>query len=444
MSKLVVIGAGSAVFTKNLIGDLLTFDDIKLDSISLVDINETKLDVIDRLIKKMVKQKKRDITVVSTTERREVLGGANYVICVISVGGVEAYEKDLKIPDKYGVDQNVGDTIGPGGTFRYLRVIPEILNICKDMEELCPDAILFNYTNPMAPICMAVDKATNIKAIGLCHSVQGTARQLASYLQVSIDSVTYWCAGINHMSWYLEYKVDGKDAYPDLMKLSESHELIDVLGEYEKDYAAFGIKLIDIVRFKIMRHFGYFVTESSFHMSEYTPYFRKDKEAIKELRVDRRWWLTHEKSTDDYYDKLKDILDNDKVVEIEKTSEYAPDIIRALETNIPFRANLNVPNTNLITNLQYGCCVEVPCYVDAIGIHPCYIGDLPEQCAALNRSNINVQEMMVKAALEKKKEYILQAVKLDPLTGALLNLDQIDNMVNELMEAHKDYLKDFE
>lgn len=443
MSKIVFIGAGSAMFAKNLIGDLLTFNDIKLDTISLVDINKEKLDIMTALVKRMCEQQKKNIKVESTTERREVLKDANYVICTIGVGGVEAYKKDLEIPDKYGINQNVGDTIGPGGTFRGLRVIPEVIKICKDMEQLCPNAILFQYSNPMAAICMAINKASSIKAVGLCHSVQGTAWQLACYLKVPVESVSYWCAGINHMAWFLEFKVNGKDAYPELKKLPVNQEVMDMLSEYEKDYAAFGVKVIDTVRFKIMHDFGYFVTESPFHMSEYVPYFRKNKEAIEKLHVSRRWWLTHEMSADDYFNELKIILDKNEYIPITKTYEYAPDIIRSIETGIPFRSNLNVPNTGLITNLPEGCCVEVPCFSDSEGIHPCYVGDLPEQCAALNRTNINVQTMIAKAALEKKKEYIFQAVKLDPLTSALLNLDQINAMVEEMIEANKDYLYDY-
>lgn len=443
MSKLVIIGAGSAMFAKKFIGDLLTFDDIKLDTVSLVDINKEKLSVMEKLAKRMCEQQKKSMKIEATTERRDVLKGANYVICAIGVGGVEAYRKDLEIPDKYGIDQNVGDTLGPGGTFRGLRIIPELLKICEDMEELCPDAILFQYSNPMAAVCMAVSKASSIKIVGLCHSVQGTAQQLASYMQVPVESISYWCAGINHMAWYLQFKVNGKDAYPDLRKLQVNQEVMDMLSEYEKDYAELGVKVIDTVRFKIMHNFGYFVTESPFHMSEYVPYFRKNKKAIEDLHVSRRWWLTHEMSADEYFDELKRIINNNEYIDIRKTYEYAPDIIRSIETGIPFRSNLNVPNTGLITNLPYECCVEVPCFSDSEGIHPCYIGALPEQCAALNIININVQTMITKAALEKKKEYIYQAVKLDPLTSAILDLDQIHQMVDEMIEANKEYLKGY-
>lgn len=443
MSKLVIIGAGSAMFAKKLIGDLLIFDDIKITNISLCDINAQKLSVMEQVAKKMVKQKNSSIKIEASTNRRELLGDATYVISTIGVGGVEAYKKDLEIPDKYGVNQNVGDIIGPGGMFRFLRAIPEIYKICKDMEELCPEAYFFNYTNPMAPICLALNHMTSIKVFGFCHNVQSTAQQLSNYLQVDEARISHWAAGINHMDWFLKYHVDGKDAYPELFKISSTQEGIDSLNPLERDYKSLGVEVYDTVRFKIMHNFGYFVSESPFHMSEYTPYFRKNIEAIKALKVDRRWWLAHEMAADEYFEELKGMLHRNEEIPIVKTFEYAPEIIHALESGKPFRANLNVLNKGIISNLPADCVVEVPCYADSMGIHPCYIGELPDQLAALNRSNINVHILMAKAAVEKKTELIYQAVKLDPLTGALLNLDQIHEMVTELLEANAEYLKDF-
>jgi len=429
MLKMVVIGAGSTVFTKRLVGDLLTFKELALDKISLVDIDQNKLSIIKRIVEKMCKQKNKEIEVEATTE--------------ISAGGIEAYLNDLEIPDKYGINQNVADTLGPGGIFRGLRVIPEILNICRDMEELCPEALLFNYSNPMAVTCMVLNRATDIRVYGLCHSVQGTAHQLASYLQVPFETVDYWCAGINHMAWFLEFKAGGKDMYPELKRLSLNQKLIDMLSEYEEDYARIGVEVVDTVRFEILKHFGYFVTESPFHMSEYTPYFRKSTDQINDLKIEKRWWLTHERNSTRYFEELIEILKSGRDIEFHKSYEYAPDIIRAIEKGILFRANINVPNTGLITNLPEGCCVEVPCLVDATGVHPCYIGGLPEQCAALNRTNINVQEMIAKAVLEKKKEFIYQAVKLDPLTASLLDLDQITRMTDELIAVNEQYISGY-
>lgn len=444
MSKVVIIGAGSAMFSKKLIGDILTFGDMELETIALCDINAYKLGVMEKVAKKMVSQSKKRTKIVSSTNRRDLLNGATYVISTISVGGVEAYKKDLEIPDKYGVDQNVGDIIGPGGMFRFLRVIPEIRRICRDMEELCPDAYFFNYTNPMAPICLTLNNSTPVKVFGFCHNVQSTAKQLSNYLQVDESRITYWSAGINHMDWFLKYEVDRKDAYPKLFKISSTQEDIDNLVKYEQDYKSIGVEVNDTIRFNIMHHFGYFVSESSGHVSEYTPYFRKNKETIKKLKVDNRWWLAHEMAADEYFEKLKGLLAGNQDIEVKKTFEYAPEIIHAIETNKPFRANLNVKNNGIITNLPSNSVVEVPCFADAMGIHPCYIGELPDQLAALNRSNINMHIMMARAELEKKKELIYQAVMLDPLSGAILNLDQIHDMVSEMIEANKEYLTDFE
>lgn len=443
MLKIVIIGAGSMVFTKNIIGDLLTFDKLKIDIISLVDIDKKKLSLIEGLVRALCKQKKKDIHAESTTQRRDVLRDATYVICTISVGGIDNYLNELNIPDKYGVNQNIGDTIGPGGVFRGLRVITEIINICKDMEDLCPNAILLQHSNPMAAICKAINLTTKVNCFGVCHSVQGTAKQIAGYLRVPYESVSYWCAGINHMAWFLKLTVNGRDIYPELRNIaSDKNKIID-LSEYENVYSEEGIKLVEFVRFEILKHFGYFVSESPFHMSEYVPYFRKNKEQIRKLMVHNRWWLGLKEREEEYFKDIERRINNEEFGDYEKTIEYAPDIINSIENNIPFRANLNVTNNNLINNLPRDSCVEVPCSIDSEGIHPCYVGSLPEQCAALNRTNINVQELLVRAVVEKKKEYIYQAVKLDPLTSSILTLSEIDEMVDELIQASSKYLRDY-
>ncbi|MCD6083558.1 alpha-glucosidase/alpha-galactosidase [Candidatus Aerophobetes bacterium] len=435
MPKIVMIGAGSMVFTRRLIGDILSFPELSDSTISLVDIDKKRLELISQLARKMVKDLGCGAKIESTTERRDVLDGADYVIITIAVGGLDAYLSDIHIPDKYGVNQNVGDTIGPGGVFRGLRVVPVLLEICRDMEELCPDALLINYSNPMAINCWAMNKASRIKNVGLCHSVQGTAKQLARYIDAPYEEISYWVAGINHMAWFLEFKWKGKDAYPILRKkIEENPELWDVLGEYGTT------KLNDTVRFEIFKHFGYFVTESPFHMSEYVPYFRRTKKQIEELGVSKRWWLEHEKSGDRYFKEVERELLSGEKIRVNRTDEYASHIIYSMETGTPYRFNGNVENKGLITNLPQGCCVEVPCLVDRTGIHPCYVGDLPPQCAALNRTNINVQELAVKAVLEKDKEAAIHAIMLDPLTSSLLTLDEIRKMVEEMFEAEKEHL----
>ena len=447
MNKIVIIGAGSAMFSKKLIGDLLSYDDMTIDNISLVDINEEKLDVMEQLANKIAKQLKKKVGIESSANRRDVLKDASYVINTIGIDGAEMYEKDLEIPDKYGCHQCVGDIIGPGGMFRFLRAYPVLLAICKDMEELCPDAYLFNYTNPMAPLCLALSKETSIKILGFCHNVQSTALQLSAYLGVDNERVSYWAYGINHMDWFMQLKIDGKDAYPRLREVSKTDEDVIKLADVEPDYSKLElelpVRLVDLVRFDIFRHFGKYVSESPFHMGEYTPYFRKNKDLIEKYQVTDRWWLRHEKYADVYYDEIKAMLAKDSEIPIEKTFEYAPEIIHANITGKPFRANLNVVNTGLITNLPQNSVVEVPCYVDSEGVHPCYCGELPQALAALNITNINVHQLMAKAVNEKKYQYIYEAVKLDPLTAAVCTLQQIEDMVSEMIEANKDYIKDF-
>ena len=290
--KVVIIGAGSTMFSQKMIGDLLWFDDLDLDTIALVDINEEKLGLIQRVAENLVKQTGRKTRIVATPNRREVLQDADFVINSISVGGVERYKRDLAIVDSYGVNQNLGDIIGPCGIFRMLREYPEILGMCRDMEELCPDAYFFNYSNPCAALTIALCDATPIKVFGICHNVQSTWIQLADYLQVDRKRLTYWCAGINHMDWFLELKIDGKDAYPKLWEIANDREKILEVSKYEtyysKNHDPDGTILIDYVRFEIMKKFGYFVSESPFHMSEYTPYFRKNDEMIREWCVDNR------------------------------------------------------------------------------------------------------------------------------------------------------------
>jgi len=386
----------------------------------------------------MVKDRGWKAKIESTLDRQEALKDADYVIVTLEVGGLDAYLSDIQIPDKYGINQNVGDTIGPGGVFRAMRTVPVMVEICKDMEKLCPDAYLLNYTNPMAINCWAMNKVSKIKKVGLCHSVQGTAKQLASYMQIPYEELSYWVAGINHMAWFLELKWKGEDAYPILRKVAKDKNLWDrVIGGYKK----FGMK--DIVRFKIMEHFGYFVTESSYHLSEYVPYFRKTKEQMEELGVFYRWWLDYKKAPDVHIKEIKNYIAGKKEIKIEKSDEYAPQIIYSLHTGEPCRINANVENQGLITNLPQGSCVEVPCLVDKSGIHPCYVGDLPSQCAALNRTNINVQELAVQAALTGDKDALLEAVTLDPLTSSILTLDEIKKMVDEMLEAEAKYLLQF-
>ncbi len=444
MPKIVFIGAGSVVFAQKLIIDILTFPALRKSTIALVDIDEDRLELITRLTERLKEQEGFPITIEATTQRRKVLQGASYVINMIQVGGLEAYRLDVEIPRKYGIDQTVGDTLGPGGVFRALRTIPVLLDICRDMEELCPDALLINYTNPMAILCWAVNRATKVRNVGLCHSVQGTARTLAEYIGVRVEDIAryedeehaffykpmppdidYWVAGINHQAWFLQFRYRGEDAYPLLWKAMENPEI----------YAR------DAVRFEIMRHFGYFVTESSHHMSEYVPYFRRNPELIRRY-IPERWdyYEICRAGLSPYMERIRRQIRGEEPIEIRRSLEYGAYIINAIETGEIVRINGNVANTGLITNLPEGCCVEVPCFVDRMGLHPCVVGELPPQLAAINRTSINVQELAVEGALQGKKEYIYEAIALDPLTASLLTLEEVKQMAEEMFEAEKAYL----
>jgi len=437
MSKFVIIGAGSHVFSRNLITDLLSFTELRNSTITLMDIDEKRLGLMNTFASKLISKHGLETKVESTTDRRSALEGADYVVVSIRVGGYEANKLDIGIPAKYGIRQGVGDTIGPGGVFYGLRHIPVILDICHDMEDLCPEALLINYTNPMAMICWAMNDYTSIKNIGLCHSVQGTAAELARYLGAPPEEISYWVAGINHMAWFLEFKLRGEDAYPLLRKKFEDPEVYSCPDAH---WAG-----ADIVRAEIFKAFGYFNTESSQHMSEYVPYFRKRPELLEKFKlafsIDKFDAMEKRRMKED--EEMITMLSHVQELPLNRSGEYCSYIIHSIETGIPCRVNANVKNNGIITNLLEGCCVEVPCLVDRSGINPCYVGDIPPQCAALNRLNINVHELGVKAAVEKDKTLALQAILLDPLTSAVLTIGEIRQMVDEMFKAEEKFLDGF-
>jgi len=440
MAKIVLIGAGSHVFSRRLISDILSYPELRDSTIALMDIDKEPLDLIAAFARKLVEQHRFKTRVESTTDRREALEGADYVVVTIMVGGMQLLQAEIQIPAKYGIEQATGETLGPVGVFFGLRHIPILLDICHDMEELCPDAWLLNYTNPMAMNCWAINDYTHIKNVGLCHSVQGTAALLARYLGVPHDELSYWAAGINHMAWFLELRWRGEDAYPLLREKFKDPEIYSRPDEHW----FFGP---DIVRAETFKAFGYFHTESSQHTSEYVPYFRKKgrpelSERFRLLRLGAypEMELKSRRKRDE---EFKQQLCTDQKLPISRTDEYCATIIHSIETGIPLRINGNVKNNGLITNLLEGCCVEVPCLVDKEGIHPCYVGDLPPQLAALNQSNINVQKLTVKAAIEKDKTSIFHALLLDPLTSATLTIDEIQRMLDEIFQFEKEYLKGF-
>lgn len=425
MLKIVMIGAGSVVFAQRLTTDILSWPALRASTITLMDINADRLNLIGALAQRLVDEQQLPARIETTTDRRAALAGADIVILMIQVGGVAAVRPDVEIPHRYGVDQAVGDTLGPGGIFRALRTIPVVLDLCQEMTELCPGALLINYSNPMAMLCWAVAAATPIRAIGLCHSVQGTAHQLAGYLGLPADEVDYWVAGINHMAWYLRLERQGQDLYPALRQAMENPEIV----------------AHDPVRFEIMRRFGAFVTESTRHMSEYVPYFRRTQALAETFAPPwRRDYDLYVARQDSYYERVKRQVDGQEAIPTDRTHEYCSFIINALVTDQSVRINANVPNTGLITSLPEGCCVEVPCFVDRLGVHPCHVGALPAPLAALNRSNIAVQELTVQAALTGRRELVYQAVALDPLTAAVLSLDEAHRLTDDLFVASAPWL----
>lgn len=433
MPTITFIGAGSMVFARKLVGDILSFPELKDSTIRLMDIDEGRLAKTTEAAEAMVENGGVGATMESTTDRRQALKGADYVLNMINVGGTEPFENEIRIPEKYGVKQAIGDTLGPGGVFRALRTIETMLDLAHDMEGLCPDALLLNYTNPMAILCWALHEATEIETVGLCHSVPHTAEAISEYVGVPQEELEYWVAGVNHMAWFLECTHDGEDVYPALETAMNDPEI------YRKD----------TVRFEMMKHFGTFITESSHHLSEYVPYFRTDEETIEAMtgegyaeRMPTATYLEGWKEQSEKRDRPEHDV-NLSELEIERSEEYASRLIHSLETGESRRFNLNVSNVaGAITNLPREACVEVPCLVDGTGIRPCSVGELRPQMAALNRTQIAVQERTVTGALENDREAIHQAIKLDPLTSAVLTLDEAHEMTEELIEANREYIPD--
>ena len=432
MSKIVLIGAGSHTFSRHLITDIISYPELRDSTITLMDIAQGPLDLITAFARRLVAQNKYNSKIESTTDRREALAGADYVFSTIKVG--ERSPLELKPPMVVnGVNLSKGDTINAGGVFYGARQLPVMLDICRDMEELCPDAWLLNYTNPMAMITWAINDYTRIKTVGLCHSVQSTAANLAKYMGVPFEEISYWVAGINHMAWFLELKWRGQDAYP---LLREKLKDPAVYSGPEAHWAG-----PDVVRAEIFKAFGYFVTESSRHMGIYVPYFSKNQELVKKFKLDGDIPGGNRRLNADA--ELKQQLKDNFVFPTAHSGEYGSVIIHAMETGTPVKVNVNVMNRGLITNLQEGCCVEVPCLADKEGIHPCFVGNLPPQLAALNRTNINVQELAIRGIMEKDKTKIFQSVLLDPLTSALLTIDETRELVDLMFKAEKKYVKGY-
>ncbi|MEN6426717.1 MAG: alpha-galactosidase [Phycisphaerales bacterium] len=432
--KIAMIGAGSLIFCKTLTMDILATEALQDVEICLMNRTKPKLDKMEAFVKEVIKANKLPAKVTATLDRRKALDGAKYVINMIQIGGVDAFRMDYEIPLKYGVDQCIADSIGPGGVFRALRTIPALAEMSWDMNELCPDAILLNYANPMGANCSALGRVAKVQFIGLCHGVQTTLDLISRYVDVPKDQVDFVCAGINHMAWFLSLrdKRNGRDLYPILRERCEKPEYY----------------VNEKVRCEVMRHFGYFMTESTGHLSEYVPWFRSSKRAL-DLYCDQPGFGGASGAYFNYCDMLAqkyksvDYLATESRKIGRRSVEYCSYILEAAETGRTFRLNGNVRNDGYITNLPQGCCVEVPVFVDSRGLHPVRIGDLPIQCAALNQSNVTVQQLAVEAGLTGNPDYAMQAIALDPLTSTVCTLKEVREMTREMLDAEGQWLPQF-
>jgi alpha-galactosidase len=438
VTKIVFIGAGSLGFTRGLVRDVLTFPLLRDATLCLMDIDAERLDFARRAAQRIVELGNYPAKVEATLDRAEALRGADVVLVTILANGVDVWRHDIEIPKKYGIDTNIGDTRGPSGIFRALRTIPVMLGIARDMERICPDATMLNYTNPMVMLCRAMQRETSIKLAGLCHSVQGTAEMLARWIGAPMREVTYTCAGINHMAWYLKYDWNAKDAYPLIRQaITERPEI------YNEEQ----------VRNEMLLALDYYVTESSGHNSEYNWWFRKRPDLIEQYCTHGTGWnpgeyayvinhyLAREQS---WREEAKQWFSSDNPISLERGHEYAAYIINALQGGEPFEFNGNVRNTGLITNLPHDACVEVPVWASKKGLSPVYVGALPPQVAMLTGITSQLEELAVEGALTGDPRLVYQAIAHDPLTAAVLSLAEIKTMVNEMFAQNREYLPQFQ
>ena len=463
------------MFAKNVLGDCMMTPVLEKSEIALYDIDPVRLNESEAMLQAINRNNGSKAVIskyLGVSERKDALRGADYVVNAIQVGGYDPCTiTDFEIPKKYGLKQTIADTLGVGGVFRALRTIPVMLDFAQDMEEVCPDAWLLNYTNPMAMLTGAMLRMTKVKTVGLCHSVQVCAPTLLNELCMGYDDrVQEKIAGINHQAWLLECTRDGVDLYPEIRRRARLYNAgkLDI-GTYEERrqmltngeplpgqweermreeydlYQKTG-RHGDMVRLELMLRFGYYITESSEHNAEYTPYFIKNShpEMIENFNIPLDEYPRRcIRQIEDWKERGHELTKN-PTLKHERSREYASYIMEAMETNTPVRIGGNVLNNGLITNLPHNAVVEVPCLVDRNGVQPTVIGDLPEQCAALNRTNINVQLMTIEAARTRRKDAVYQAVMLDPHASAELTIDEIVSMCDELFEAHKDWLPAYE
>ena len=436
MPKIAIVGAGSLGFTRTLVRDILAVPEFSDSTFALVDIHQDRLDFAERATTRIVTKAGVAATIEPTLDRKRALRDADFVVSTILVDGVAGFRPEFVIPIKHGVSVNIGDTLGPSGVFRALRTMPVMLDIANDIETLCPKAYWLNYTNPMTMLSRAVQRGSSVRYVGLCHSVQGTADMLAQWAGVPGDDVDFVCAGINHQAWFLRFEHKGKDLYPKLRKAIRRKTI------YQQE----------LVRNEMFKHLGYYVTESSGHNSEYCAWFRKRKDLYRKYCVKGTNWNAgeegyllreYEKVARTWKANVRKQLADPKPLNLDRGHEYCSYILEAVHTNRSFRFNGNVPNHGLITNLPPDCCVEVPVLVDRTGFQPIHVGALPPQCAALNQMNVAVQEMAVEAHFTGNRELVYQACYYDPLSSAVLSLDEIRKMVDELFRAQAKRLPQF-
>ena len=436
MKKIAFIGAGSFDFTRELVRDILTFPALSGVELALMDIDAHRLDFSRKACEKLIKAGNYPAKLTVTMNRAEALEGADGVIITILSGGPSVFRTDIEIPKKYGVDICVGDTRGPSGIFRFLRTAPAMLEICRDIERICPDAVVLNYTNPMAMLVRYLKSETWLNVTGLCHSVQGSAEMLAGWIGAEPEKISYLCAGINHQAFYLKFLNDGRDAYP---AIREAVKRPEVYNE-------------EIVRCEMFKHLGYFPTESSGHNSEYNPWFRKNAAEIEKYCTHGTGWNPGEHAyiLKEYFDRertwkgeIQEWLDSDDT-ELERGNEYAAYIFNAIfGDNYPFQFNGNVRNFGLIDGLPEGCCVEVPVVAGKNGILPMHVGKLPAQLQILIGNSAQCEELAAMGCIEGDREMIYHAILFDPLTAAKLDMTETQEMVNEMFEANRPLLPQF-
>ena len=434
MARIAIIGAGSLVFSSRLTADILTYPHLRDAHFALVDVDSERLAYAGRIVERICKDGGyHDASYSLHEDRRDALAGADYVIISVLVGGYEAIEREIDIPKRYGVDQAIGDTLTPGGIMRCLRTLPQLLEIGRDVMTHCPDAWVLNYTNPMAMLCWGMNEALpGIKLVGLCHSVQHTTAQWAYRLKVPLEEVDFECAGLNHQAWIFRFMHEGRDLLPQIRELAVNPRL------WKKDTS----------RMEYVKHFGYPVTEASGHNSEYSAWFRKRPELIAAYCPGGSWnggsgFIKELYNRPDWREQMERMANGAEPVSLERSNEYGSQIVSALAGGESVKIYGNVMNADHIGNLPNEVCVEVPCWVDQTGIQPQRVGNIPDHLAAINQTQINVQRLAVKAALESDPECVFQAMALDPLTGAVGTLDEIREMTAELLTAHAQWLPAF-